>query len=319
MNEQDWLKNTDEIAAESKSEAERKKKLVSDEDFITIWPLHTPAAVEGFHPPKQISFGCEDKCRKETTWSRLHEPNTLNIASPDKQIQSVSYICNLCEKAYLTVIYRAEQFETKLIGGSTANPDLHIPPSSVSVLVKVSKIGQYPPLSIKISNALQKSLGREDATLYRKALITRNEGHGLAAVGYIRRVVEDKTNDLIEFAAQIAEARNIDTAIVEKIRASAKSDEYTPYEEKLKIASTVFPNSLKVGDINPLQVLWKLVSKGFHGLSEAECVEIADQTLDVFEHMFTKLKAEVDNDKIFAEKIKRMSQPGKLLGPSTTV
>jgi hypothetical protein len=307
MEERDWLKNTYEIEAESKAETEKRKKLVNDEDFITSWPLHVPAAVEGFHPPKQISFVCEGKCRKETTWTSLHEPTGLSTASPDKQIHSVSYICNLCEKSFLTIIYRADEFEEKVIGGSTANPDLHMPPSRVNVLVKVSKVGQYPPLSINISTALQKSLGKEATTLYKKALITRNEGYGLAAVGYIRRVVEDKTNELIEVATQLAEFHKVDAATVAKMRAAANSEKFTPYEDKLKIAGAVFPDVLKVGDINPLQALYGLVSKGIHSMTETECVDIADRTFAVFEYIFSKLKAEIADAKAFVEKVKKLS------------
>jgi hypothetical protein len=40
--------------------------------------------------------------------------------------------------------------------------------------------------------------------LYRNALICRNRGMGLAAVAYMRRLVEDKTNELISVAADYA-------------------------------------------------------------------------------------------------------------------
>jgi hypothetical protein len=316
MEERDWLKGVEQMTAEAKADADKKKRLVGDEDFVTKWPLHAPAAVEGFSPPKQISLVCESKCRKETTWSRLHVPIDLGHQSPDKNIQTVSYICNLCEKAHLTVIYRADEIEERVTPGSTANPDFHTPPSRVYVLVKVTKIGQYPPPSVAVSKSLNQNLGSDLTALYRKALVTRNQGYGLAAVSYIRRVVEDKTNELIEVAAEFAEAHAIDPTTVAKMRAAANSEEYVTYEDKLKIASTVFPGRLLVGDINPLQVLYSLVSKGLHGLSESECVVVADATLEVFEHIFTKLKAEVIDSRAFEEKIKKMSQPGKILGPA---
>ena len=39
----------------------------------------------------------------------------------------------------------------------------------------------------------------------------RNNGYGLGAAVYVRRVVEDKTNELIEVVAQLAEAQALDT------------------------------------------------------------------------------------------------------------
>jgi hypothetical protein len=175
------------------------------------------------------------------------------------------------------------------------------------VVVGVLKVGQYPAPSVALPKGLEKNLGLEASSLYRKALICKNNGFGLAAASYIRRVVEDKTNEVIEVAAQLAESHAIDASVVAKMRVIGSSTDYTPYEEKLKIAATVFPDSLKVGSINPLKTLYNLVSKGIHGLSEAECVTIASETADVFEFVFTKLKSQVADQKAFIEKVKKLS------------
>ena len=181
------------------------------------------------------------------------------------------------------------------------------PPSVYNVLVSVMKIGQYPPLSVSLPIALAKNLGPDAAALYRKGLQCRNSGFGLAAVGYFRRVVEDKTNELIEVATKLAESHSVDVDTVTRMRAAANSTEYTRYEDKLKIAATVFPDSLKVDNMNPLKVLFGLVSKGIHSLSEAECIEIADETTDVFDFIFTNLRAQVEDRKAFANKVKKLS------------
>jgi hypothetical protein len=132
-------------------------------------------------------------------------------------------------------------------------------------------------------------------------------GYGLAAVGYMRRVVEDKTNELIEVAAEFAEANNVDAATVAEIRAALDPNKYTPYEKKLEIAASVFPASLKAGDINPLQVLFQQVSKGLHGLSEEECVNTADEIKLVFEYVFENLRAQVTSRKAFVTQLKKIS------------
>jgi hypothetical protein len=179
-------------------------------------------------------------------------------------------------------------------------------PSTHKVLVGVVKIGQYPEPAVGIPKGLSKNLGKEAAGLYRKALICRNHGFGLAAVGYMRRVVEDKTNELIEIAAKLAESHNVDPAVVTKMREAADSTKYTTYEAKLEFAATVFPENLKVGGANPLSVLYGLVSKGLHGLAEPECIATADETRDVFEYVFEKLQAEVDDRKAFMDKVKKL-------------
>lgn len=175
------------------------------------------------------------------------------------------------------------------------------------VLTEIMKVGQYPAPTIKISRTLRKALGPDATTLYTRALISRNNGFGLAAVGYIRRVVEDKTNELIEVSARVAEASGEDLETVAQIRAALDPTKYATYKEKLKTASEVFPVSLKVDSVNPLQLLFSGVSEALHSLSEPRCIEVADEIRFVFEYVFEKLKAQVDARREFEEKVRKLS------------
>jgi hypothetical protein len=270
--------------------------------------------VDGFSPPREISFDCTT-CGKETTWFRVYDPSSLGLgqtrtggAVPDWSLNSVAYTCFRCKKASLTVIYREMEFERRLEAMPSAGvPGVPPPPTQVRVLTGVMKVGQYPELTVGIPKGLANNLGKNAADLYRKALICRNHGFGLAAAGYMRRVVEDKTNELIEIAAKHAEAQGVPAETVAKMGEAADSTKHTTYETKLQFAATVFPDSLKVGSINPLQVLYRLVSRGLHGLSEEECIEIADEIKTVFEYVFEKLSAQIADRRAFMEKIKKLS------------
>lgn len=289
--------------------AEKDKEWTSAEDFVTKSPLYITVRVNGFNTPSEISFDCYGKCGKETTWGRVSLPSAIGGGREsqvaDWKMKSVAYKCLRCKESVLTVIYREMKEEERVLSSPS---NLSSPPSKTSVVVEVVKVGQYPAPSVSLPKGLEKGLGKEAAELYRRALVCRNSGYGLAAVGYVRRVVEDKTNDLIEVAAQLAEASGVDAATVTEIRAAADSKKYTAYEKKLEHAAAVFPESLKVGSINPLQVLFGLVSKGLHGLSEPQCIEVADGIRRTFEYLFTNLKAQVDEKRAFAEDVKRLSQ-----------
>ena len=177
------------------------------------------------------------------------------------------------------------------------------PPNTTRVIVKVQKIGQYPAQSIDVPKGLEKNLGAYAISLYKKGLINRNSGYGLGAVTYIRRLVEDKTDELIEVAAQLAESHNIDAATVKKIRNTAT--ERTTYDQKLKIAATVLPDALIIDGVNPLAELYKLVSEGVHELTEEECIAVADETTSVFEFIFTNLRATTKARHDFVDKVKK--------------
>ena len=283
----------------------REEKTISAEAFVTSWALHSPVRVPNFSPPSKISFQCPGACSKETTWHQDGETQPINDNMARRTMYSVSYSCTLCGRSNLVVMWRNLTTEPM----TTISPPVYgkgstTPPSQVQVTSKIVKVGQYPPLSITVSKPLAKGLGEDALSLYRKALISRNNGYGLAAAVYMRRVVEDKTNELIEVAAQLAESHNVDAETVAKIRASASLEVYTPYEDKLKVAATVFPEQLKAGSVNPLKTLYGLVSKAIHGLSESDCLDVADQTKDVFEYVFTNLRAQVADQKAFLEKMK---------------
>jgi hypothetical protein len=182
------------------------------------------------------------------------------------------------------------------------------PSPTVRVTAKVQKIGQYPSQSIDVQKGLGKALGEEAVTLYKKGLINRNSGYGLGAVTYIRRVVEDKTNELIDVAAHLAESHSVDAGIVKQIRAAA--EERTTYDQKLKIAATVLPDALLIEGVNPLAELYSLVSEGVHALTEEECITVADETASVFEFIFTNLRSTTLARHSFVEKVKRWAGRG---------
>ena len=213
-------------------------------------------------------------------------------------------------------MYRSCAWETRTVNLSRRSSGLNAisrtpppPPVERSVVTKVQKIGQIPALSISIPKGLEKNLGAASASMYKKALISRNQGYGLAAVTYLRRVVEDKTDELIDVVAQVGEAHGVETEIVNKIRA-AKS-ERTTYDSKLKLASTVLPASITPDGANPLGILYDLVSEGIHDLSEERCIEVADRTRDVFEFTFTHLRAETTGRQSFVAKVKELASGKK--------
>ena len=164
------------------------------------------------------------------------------------------------------------------------------------------KVGQFPAQSTSIPSTIEKRLGTS-AIFYRRALTCRNEGYGLAAVGYFRRVVEDKRNELVDVVADSAEAMGMSEEDIAKIRA-AKSQKV--YEEKLKIASQAMPSTMKPDGANPLHALFELLSVGLHTQTEEECLQIADNVHEIFDYLFDSLRAEIEDREAFVAKVKQI-------------
>lgn len=162
------------------------------------------------------------------------------------------------------------------------------------------KTGQFPAQSVRVSSSIEKRLGAS-APFYRKAVTSRNEGYGLAAVAYFRRVVEDKTNELIDVVADAAEAHSVLPLDVEKIRA-AKNE--VAYEDKLKIAAQAIPGVLKPNGANPFQAMYDILSVGIHTQSEEDRLQIADDTREIFDYLFDRLRTEITDRAAFVSKVK---------------
>lgn len=160
-----------------------------------------------WHTPGTLSRDCRT-CQKETTWK--YGGNLVPTVGAFKLLR---YKCVNCEKD--SVYYLIVMVES--------GPSM--------------KVGQFPMQSARVPNSIAKRLG-DSAPLYRKALTCRNEGYGLAAVAYFRRVVEDKTNELIDVVADAAEAHSVPSSDVVKIRL-AKNEK--AYEEKLQVAAHAIP------------------------------------------------------------------------------
>jgi hypothetical protein len=235
---------------------------------LETYPLYRSYKFTKWFRPETISLNCP-VCRKETTWSFLAD---LTSAS---SFYFLHYKCHKCSNSAVYYLL------SDLPEGMT-------------------KIGEFPQLLAKVSRSIEKRLGTS-AIFYRKALTSRNEGFGIAAVAYFRRVIEDKTNELIDVVADAAEAHSVSTAEVEKIRA-AKSAKV--YEDKLRIAAQAIPAVLKPDGANPLQALYDILSVGIHTQSEEECLQIADDTRDIFDYLFDRLRTEIEDRTAFVAKIK---------------
>lgn len=251
-------------------------------EFLRNAGLFSPVKFEGgFQRPESMAFNC-DHCGKETTWTG----ETRQSDFPNGEL--FRFICHLCHnKEVIFVILR--EYVQSASGRGWDNI--------------IEKIGQSPAPSVSISRPLAKHLGTT-ADLYKKALICRNQGYGIAAVAYMRRIVEDKTDELIDIVADQARERGLTEKEVEGILNAKKEQAYSG---KLKVAGEVIPASLRPGGANPFGTLFGLLSDGLHDRTEAECVDIADEIREVFEYVFENLRTQIEDEKHFKQRIGKLS------------
>lgn len=252
--------------------------------FLEEWPLYASVTIAGqLIWPANISFHCT-VCGKETTWPG----SQVNCSA--SSIQMRRYTCLLCSKLQVT-------FAVHCIYA----------PNDERYDSTLQKIGQFPAPSITIARALASHLG-DSAPLYRKALTSRNQGYGIAAVAYLRRIVEDKTDELIDIVGQLAHGRGLSETDIQAILAAKNQQTYS---DKLKVASEVIPATLRPGGSNPFGTLYGLLSDGLHDRTEEECLAISDEIREVFEYIFENLRTQIEDEKRFIDKMTKLTSRQK--------
>ena len=231
--------------------------------------------------PERLTIYCNhSNCEQETQW----ETKNTDIYFGSRFITERAYTCRNCGDKVIYYFFIWQELEKN------------------SLFIK---IGQYPALAIEPAPELAKALGREDAELYKKALINANYNYGLGAVAYFRRVLENKVNLILDL---IAEALKNEQAETENLKHLEEIKNSRHIDKKIAFASKILPAHLKPGGHNPIDKLYAAASAGLHGESDDDCLTIFNDARFVFEYLFKNLSMSNEEAR---EYVKRLSTSPK--------
>ncbi len=268
---------------------------MTPDKFVENAPLYTRIEIKDFRPPDSITRMCTSaRCKKETTWLRgAIIESVFKDARPEIYFKAIGYTCGLCSESSFAVFY--ELLDWKQV--PNANRWNHL---------AVRKIGQVPPQEISISAELNSRLGSTTAH-YKKALICRGQNYGIAAMAYLRRVVDEKTDELVDVMVELSRTYNVSEEQIANL-VNAKTE--IRYEEKLKVAAELIPEALRPGGVNPLGQLYRLTSIGLHGKTDDECIAIFDELRADFEYVFRYLHLQAEERRQFARRVQERAGKG---------
>jgi len=243
-------------------------------EILEDWPLYREyngTAAE--YLPDEISFFCDDsQCQKIQLWKK-----GAHSYAYKRGWGTESYTCKNCTSNVINFYY----FWSGL-GQDNSGTFL--------------KAGQFPPLRKEPPERLAKKLNKVDHDLYRKALTSRNNSYGLGALAYLRRVVENRMNDLLDLLHEGAKQDNTAGAELQKIEEVKKN---WVFDNKISYASNLLPKRLKPGGVNPIDMLHDLASDGIHHRTEDECLAIFDRCKTAFEYVFGELDVQIEDAKAY--------------------
>ena len=167
------------------------------------------------------------------------------------------------------------------------------------------KFGELPLYGPPVSPKLIKLVG-PDRDEFLKGRRCENQGLGVGAFIYYRRVVENQKNRILE---EIIKVSNKIGAAPEKLEVLRGAVKETQFARALEKAKDALPESLLIDGHNPLLLLHNALSEGVHKLTDEQCLEIAGSVRVVLgelsERLSQALKDEAELTKALSTLMKR--------------
>lgn len=147
------------------------------------------------------------------------------------------------------------------------------------------KFGELPNFGPPTPSKLIKLIGpdREEFLSGRRC---ENQGLGVGAFIYYRRVVENQKNRILEEIIKVSQKIGAPT---EKVDVLKDAIQETQFSTALKNAKDAIPESLLINGHSPLLLLHSALSEGVHALSDEQCLELASSVRIVLGELSERL------------------------------
>lgn len=149
------------------------------------------------------------------------------------------------------------------------------------------KIGEYPPYGPPVPPRLVKLIG-PDRDIFLKGRKCENQGLGIGAFIYYRRVVENQKNRILEEIVKVFEKIGVSQDKIDTLREAIKE---TQFSTALGMAKDIMPESLLINGHSPILLLHRALSRGVHELSDEECLKLASTVRLVLGELSERLSA----------------------------
>jgi len=268
------------------------EQFITDEQLQTklqvvlqTWPLYRQLNYTGGDQvkvvPQHLSLFC-DNCNKDTFWETYIYPGQNN----KEGFKEKEYKCRNCGNRTVTYYF----YWNKQKNNTTL----------------FFKVGQYPELEERVSDTLKTALSAEDLKVYKNALRMRNFNLGIAAVAYMRRVVENRMSDMLEVLHEAARVHNAPPEVLSRHEEMMKEKRFSV---RVDYAGDLLSESLRPkGQPNPMAILHELASDGLHTKTDEECVDIFDACRQTFEFVFGKMRIETEEAKNFVKGMAELAE-----------
>lgn len=133
------------------------------------------------------------------------------------------------------------------------------------------KFGEMPTFGPPTPARLVKLIG-PDRDSFLKGRRCENQGLGIGAFIYYRRVVENQKNRILEEIIKVSEKLGAPREKIDTLKSAVLE---TQFSRALDMAKDVIPESLLINGHSPILLLHSALSEGVHALSDEDCLALA--------------------------------------------
>ncbi|WP_367256185.1 hypothetical protein [Pseudomonas sp. stari2] len=169
------------------------------------------------------------------------------------------------------------------------------------------KFGEHPTFGPPIPARLLKLIG-PDRDNFLKGRRCENQGLGVGAFVYYRRVVEHQKNRIFKEVVKVSEKIGAPKEKIEILNAALLETQFT---KALDMAKDSLPESLLINGYSPLKLLYRALSEGIHNLDDETCLGLASSVRIILGELSDRLSQALKDEVEITNAINRLLSPTK--------
>jgi hypothetical protein len=231
-----------------------------------------PKAVE-LHTPQLVIHCTSEMCNGPRAHRRIEGASYLEAGQAKNVF--VSYICSNCRtrhKLYSLNVTLSDDGESGV----------------------AYKFGELPPFGPITPTRLLTLLG-DQRDLFLKGRRCENQGLGIGAFSYYRRVVEHQKGRILDEVIKVSQKIGAQAEVL-ALLAQARNE--TQFSKSISMVKDAIPQTLLIGGHNPLTLLHNALSSGLHEDTDEGCLALAQAVrvvlVDLSDRLGQALKDEAE-------------------------
>jgi hypothetical protein len=162
------------------------------------------------------------------------------------------------------------------------------------------KFGELPPFGVPVPSKVLRLFGK-DSSIFLKGRQCENQGLGVGAFAYYRRVVENHKNEIFDEIIKVCEIVAAPEDLIRELKTAKDEISFTKAIDEVKIG---LPQGLLINGHNPLVLLHGALSRGLHNESDEECLAAASAVRLVLTDLIEKMALLKQDNKQLQDAVK---------------